>query len=439
MHRTAVFTLALCAALPAAARPDYAEAIAADYQRSLGALWDHFHRNPELSYRETKTAARMAQELRAIPGMTVTEGVGGTGVVAVLRNGDGPTVLVRADMDGLPLEERSGVANPSKVRQVGIDGVEAPVMHACGHDVHITAQVATARQLAALKDRWRGTVVFIVQPAEERFGGASAMLADGLYSRFPKPDYALAMHVSSGLATGTIAASETVQYSSADNIDITVFGVGTHGAAPQFGRDPVYIASQIVVALQSLISREKGPLEPGVITVGAFHAGSKHNIISERADLQLTVRANNPETRDQLIAGVERVARNTALALGVADDKLPTVKVVESTPATQNDRALTQRLNSAIAAALGPEAVQPFEQKTMGAEDFAHFVKPAEGVKGYYFAVGGTPQAVIDAAAAGGPPLPPHHSPLFRIDPEPAVRTGAEAMVTAVLELLKPS
>ena len=438
MHRIAAFTLALCASLPAAAKPDYAEAIAADYQRSLGALWDHFHRNPELSYRETKTAARMAQELRAIPGMKVTEGVGGTGVVAVLQNGDGPTVLVRADMDGLPLEERSGVANPSKVRQVGIDGVEAPVMHACGHDVHITSQLAAARQLAALRERWRGTVVFVVQPAEERFGGAAAMLADGLYSRFPKPDYALALHVTSSLPTGTISASESVQYSSADNIDITVFGVGTHGAAPQAGRDPVYIASQIVVALQSLISREKGPLEPGVITVGKFHAGSKHNIISERADLQLTVRANSRATRDALIAGIERVARNTALAHGVAEDRLPLVKIVESTPPTLNDPALARRLNGAIAAALGPEVVQPFEQTSMGAEDFTHFVEPALGVPGYYFAVGGTPQAVIDAAAAGGPPLPPHHSPLFRIDPEPAVRTGAEAMVTAVLELLAP-
>jgi hippurate hydrolase len=438
MRHIAAFTLALCAAMPAAAKPDYSEAIAADYQRSLGALWDHFHRNPELSYRETKTAERMAKELRAVPGMQVTEGVGGTGVVAVLRNGDGPTVLVRADMDGLPLEERSGLQNASKVRQVGIDGIEAPVMHACGHDVHITAQLATARQLAALRDRWRGTVVFIVQPAEERFGGASAMLADGLYTRFPKPEYALAMHVSSELATGRIAASEAVQYSSADNVDIAVFGVGTHGAAPQFGRDPVYIASQIVVALQSLISREKGPLEPGVITVGAFHAGSKHNIISERADLQLTVRANSVETRDTLIAGIERVARNTALALGMPADKLPTVKVVESTPVTQNDAMLARRLNAAIAAALGPEVVAPSRQTSMGAEDFAHFVSPAVGVKGYYFAVGGTPQAVIDAARAGGPPVPPHHSPLFRIEPEPAVRLGAEAMVTAVLDLLRP-
>lgn len=438
MRRLATFTLALCAALPVAAAPDYVDAIAADYRSSLGALWDHFHRNPELSYRETKTAARMAQELRKIPGMRVTEGVGGTGVVAVLQNGDGPTVLVRADMDGLPLAERSGVANPSTVRQVGIDGIEAPVMHACGHDVHITSLLATARQLAALRDRWRGTVVFIVQPAEERFGGASAMLADGLYTRFPKPDYALALHVTTSLATGTISAAESVQYSSADNVDITVFGVGTHGAAPQNGRDPVYIASQIVVALQSLISREKGPLEPGVITVGAFHAGSKHNIISERADLQLTVRANKRETRDALIAGIERVTRNTALALGVAEDRLPLVKIVESTPPTLNDPALARRLNTAIASALGAEVVQPFEQTTMGAEDFSHFIAPALGVKGYYFSVGGTPQAVIDAAAAGGPPLPPHHSPLFRIDPEPSVRTGAEAMVTAVLDLLAP-
>lgn len=311
-------------------------------------------------------------------------------------------------------------------------------MHACGHDVHITAQVATARQLAALRDRWRGTVVFVVQPAEERFGGASAMLADGLYTRFPKPDYALALHVDSGLPAGTVSASEGVQYSSADNLDVTVFGIGTHGAAPQLGRDPVYVASQIVVALQSLVSREKGPLDPGVITVGAFHAGSKHNIISERADLQLTVRANSRATRDALVSGVERVARHTALALGLPEDRLPQVKIAESTPPTLNDPALARRLNAAIAKALGDGVVRPFEQRSMGAEDFTHFVEPALGVPGYYFSVGGTPQSDIDAAAAGGPPVPPHHSPLFRIEAEPAVRTGAEAMVAAVLDLMAP-
>ncbi len=421
---------------PATAKPDYAAAIKADYDKSLGALWDYFHRNPELSFKEVNTAARMAKELRAVSGMVVTEKVGGTGVVGVMKNGDGPVVLVRADMDGLPVEEKSGLANASKARQIGVDGKDSPVMHACGHDVHITSLLGTARQMAAMTDKWKGTIVFIVQPAEERVGGALAMLKDGLYSRFPKPNYALAFHVSSELATGRISAAEGIQYSSADSVDITVHGIGAHGASPHAGKDPVYMASQIVVALQGIISREKGPLTPGVITVGSFQAGSKHNIISDRADLQVTVRANDEETRAKLIAAIKRVARGVGVANGMPDDKLPEVRVSEGTPTTINDAALARRLNGAIAAALGPDVVIPFEQKGMGAEDFAYFVESTLGVPGYYFAVGGTPQSTIDAARKGGPAVPSHHSPLFKIDPEPSVRLGAEAMTAAVLDLL---
>jgi amidohydrolase len=418
------------------AKPDYSADIKADYDKSLAALWDHFHRNPELSFREFKTAARMAQELRAVPGMVVTEKVAQTGVVGVMKNGDGPVVLVRADMDGLPVQERSGLANASTVRQVGVDGLEMPVMHACGHDVHITSLVGTARQLAAMKNRWKGTVVFIVQPAEERVGGADAMIKDGLYTRFPKPDYALAFHVAAELETGKISASEGIQYSSADSVDIRVPGVATHGAAPQLGRDPVYIASQIVVGLQSIISREKGPLEPGVITVGAFHAGTKHNIISEFADLQVTVRANSQDVRDKLIASIERVAVGIGRAHGLPEDKLPIVKVIESTPVTVNDAALARRLNGAIAKALGPDVVVPFRQTSMGAEDFAFFVDPKFNIPGYYFGVGGTAPEWIEAAKNGGKPVAGHHSPLFKIDPEPSVRLGIEAMTAAVLDLL---
>src|SRR5512139_13877 len=293
MKKTLLFAACIASSLPAAAASGYADEIKADYDAHLAALWDHFHRHPELSFREVETAARMAEELRAVPGVEVTEHVGATGVVGVLRNGKGPVVLVRADMDGLPVEERSGLPNASTVRQVGVDGIESPVMHACGHDVHITSLVGTARLLARHKAKWRGTVVFIVQPAEERAGGAAAMLKDGLYTRFPKPDYALAFHVSAEMPTGRIAASEAIQYSSADSVDIQVFGVGSHGAAPHLGRDPIQMASEIVVGLQAIIGREKPPLEAGVITVGSFHAGSKHNIIPEQATLQLTVRANS--------------------------------------------------------------------------------------------------------------------------------------------------
>lgn len=429
---------ALAMPTPAAAEPDYAAAVRADYQKSLGPLWDHFHRNPELSFKETATAARMAKELRSVPGLVVTEKVGGTGVVAVMKNGAGPTVLVRADMDGLPVEEKSGLANASKARQVDIDGIEKPVMHACGHDTHITGLVGTARQLAALKDRWKGTVVFIVQPAEERVGGAKAMLADGLYSRFPKPDYALGWHVAANLGSGKVSASETIQYASADSVDVIVHGVGAHGASPHTGKDPIYIGAQIVTALQGLVAREIDPIKPALITVGSFHAGSKHNIISDRAELLLTVRANDEETRQYLLKAIPRLARSVALANGVPENKLPEVRNPEGTPVTVNSTPLARRLNAVMAATLGADKVEPFVQQGMGGEDFAYFVEREHGVSGYYFAVGGTPQAALDAAKAGGPRIPSHHSPLFKIDPEPAVVTGTIAMTAAVLDLLKP-
>ena len=401
-------------------------------------MFEDFHKNPELSFKENRTARIMAQQLRAVPGMAVTEGVGGTGVVGVLKNGAGPTVLVRADMDGLPVEEKSGLPYASKARQTGVDGAESPVMHACGHDVHITSMVGTARRLAAMKDRWKGTIVFIVQPAEERVGGAKAMIEDGLYTRFPKPDYALAFHVSSDLATGKVSASEGIQYSSADSVDIVVHGVGAHGASPNTGKDPVFIGSQIVVAMQGIIGREIEPLKPAVITVGAFHAGTKHNIISDRAHLQLTVRANDEETRAQLLAAIKRVAEGVGRANGLPDGKLPEVKVSEGTPTTINDAALARRLNAAMVRDLGPQVLEPFVQTGMGAEDFAYFVEAKHGIKGYYFAVGGTPQAAFDAEKAGGPAVPSHHSPLFKIDPEPSIRLGTEAMTVAVLDLMRP-
>lgn len=428
----------LLTATPALAEPDYAAAVKADYDRDLGQLWDWFHRNPELSFKEVKTAQRMAAALKAVPGMTVTEKVGGTGVVGVLKNGAGPTVLIRADMDGLPVEEKSGLANASKMRQAGVDDVETPVMHACGHDTHITAMVATARRLAALKDRWNGTVVFIVQPAEERVGGAKAMIADGLYTKFPKPDYAVAFHVDAERAAGTVSAAEGIQYSSSDSVDITVPGVGAHGASPHMGRDPVYMASQLVIALQGLISRERQPLDPGVITVGSFHAGNKHNIISDEAKLQVTVRANDEATRAQLIDGIKRVARGVGVLNGMPADRMPVVTVSEGTPTTINDAATARRLNAVLATTLGADHVAPFRQKGMGAEDFAYLVQPDTGVRGYYFSVGGTPQAAIDAARNGGPAIASHHSPQFKIAPEPAIVTGAVATTAVVLDLLKP-
>ncbi|HKR24042.1 MAG TPA: amidohydrolase [Allosphingosinicella sp.] len=431
--------IAIAAGLAALAGPALAqerplrEAVAEDYRANLGALFDHFHRNPELSGREVQTSARMARELRAL-GYEVTTGVGGTGVVAILRNGAGPTVMLRADMDGLPLEERSGVANPSRARQTDSAGNEQPVMHACGHDVHITSLVGTARQLIARRGNWSGTLVLIAQPAEETISGARAMIEDGLYTRFPKPEYALAFHVAAEVPAGRIEVPPTLVASSADSVTILVRGVGTHGAYPHLGVDPVLVASQIVVSLQSMVGRDINPVEGAVISVGSIHGGVKSNIIPEQVELQLTVRSNDPAIRTRLLDGIDRVARGTALALGVPQDRLPTVtrSRTETTPPTINDPATAARVRDAIAAAMGADRLIETPPSGMGAEDFAYFVTPESGVKGVYFSVGGTPPAEVATA-------PGHHSPLFRIQPEPSVTAGVEAMTVAAEALMPRS
>lgn len=413
-----------------AAETDLRAAIAADYAATLEPLFRHFHENPELSGLEVETSKRLAAELRALK-YEVTERVGGTGVVAVLRNGPGPTVLLRADMDGLPVEEKSGLPYASKVRQVDITGIEQPVMHACGHDVHMTALIGTARQLAARKDAWSGTLVLIGQPAEERVAGARDMLADGLYTRFPKPDYALGFHVWSSVEAGKIAVPQRIAMSSADSVDIVVHGVGAHGASPHRGIDPVLVASQIVVSLQSLVSRSIDPLEAGVVTVGAIHGGTKHNIIGDRVELQLSVRADNRTTRDALLAGIERIAHGVARSFGVPDDKLPEVKPspTETTPPTLNDTPTAALIEAVFKERIGAEHVIPHVREGMGAEDFAYFGAPEHGVKAVFFFVGGTPKSELAAAAS-------HHSPLFKITPEPAVKTGIEAMVVGAMALM---
>ena len=410
--------------------------IAADYADHLAPLYVHFHRNPELSFRELETAKRLAAELRGL-GVAVTEGVGHTGLVGILDNGDGPRVLVRADMDGLPVAEDSGLEYASRVTQEDIDGVVKPVMHACGHDVHITSLVGTARRLVERRDQWSGTVMFVLQPAEERIDGARAMLEDGLYDRFGVPDYALAFHVSAGDPAGKVAIEPGLIASSSDSVDITVRGIGAHGASPHKGKDPVYVAAQIVIALQGLVSRELGPLEPGVVTVGSIHGGFKHNIIPDRVELELTVRSDSQETRQKLLAGIERVAHGVARSAGLPDDLLPKVEHgFESTPPTRNDPALSERLRDVFVDAFGEDGVFSKARDGMGAEDFAYFVETEHRVPGAYFVVGGTSQADLDAEADGGPPVPSHHSPFFRIEPEPAIRTGVEAMTRAVIELL---
>jgi len=434
-----IFVTALSLAIlsgPAVAAQSIKDAVARDYDSHLSDLFVHFHKNPELSLQEDKTAARLARELSAA-GFEVTTGVGGTGVVAIMKNGAGPLVMMRADMDGLPVEEKSGLDYASRATQKDlISGNVVPVMHACGHDVHITSLVGTARRMAALKDQWSGTLMLIGQPAEERVLGAKAMMADNLWKRFGKPDYALAFHVSSGDVAGVINVSEGAPYAGADTVDIIVHGIGAHGASPHAGKDPVLLGSQIVVALQTLVSRELSPREPGVVTVGSFHAGTKHNIISDRAHLQLTVRNTNLETRKTLLDGIKRIAENMGRVAGLPEDKLPEVIVSrETTPPTINNGELARRLKKVWVSKMGEDAVVDNPTKGMGAEDFPYFTTdPA--IPSVYFAIGGTPKEDFARAKAGGPAVPSHHSPLFKISPEPAVKSGVEATVYALLDLM---
>ncbi len=413
--------------------------VSQDYQAHLEALFKHFHANPELSLMEHKTAERMAQEL-SDAGFDVTTGVGGTGVVAILKNGEGPLVSMRADMDGLPVEEKSGLAYASKATQVSpITGQEVPVMHACGHDVHITSLVGTARQMQARKDEWSGTLMLVVQPAEERVIGAKAMMDDGLYERFGKPDYGLALHVSAGLEAGVINVVDDSPYAGADTVDIVIHGVGAHGASPHAGKDPIVLGAQIVLALQTLVSRELPPRQPGVVTVGSFHAGTKHNIISDRAVLQLTVRNTNPATRKTLLDGIERIAVNMGRVAGLPEDKLPEVTVsTESVPPTVNDAALAQRLRKVWIANLGESRVSNLQPSGMGAEDYPFFTTDPY-IPSVYFRVGGTSVEDLAEAKKGGTPIASHHSPLFKIEPEPAVTAGVDATVAALLHLMPSS
>jgi amidohydrolase len=304
-------------------------------------------------------------------------------------------------------------------------------MHACGHDVHITALIGTARQMAERRDRWSGTLVLIGQPAEERISGARAMLEDGLYERFPKPEYALAFHVSASMESGKIQIPLDVVASSSDSVDIIVHGIGAHGASPQKGIDPVLVAAQIVVTLQSVVSRSISPLESGVITVGAIHGGTKHNIIGRRVELQLTVRSDDPEVRTQLLDGIDRVADGVGRSFGLPEELLPEVhrSPVETTPPTINDTATATRVLAAVSSQMGEEYMTVTPRKGMGAEDFAYFVQPELGVKGVYFAVGGTPKDEVDDA-------PSHHSPFFKVEPEPSIKSGVEAMVISAIELM---
>ena len=399
------------------------------YDNHLGALFTHFHQNPELSFQETKTAKRMAEELRAL-GYDVTEGVGKTGVVAVLENGAGPTIMLRADSDGLPVKEDSGLSYQSRAKQIDPLGKEQYVMHACGHDVHITSLVGTAKAMMDRRGDWSGTLVLIVQPAEEIISGARAMLEDGLYTRFPKPDYALGFHVWAQSPVGHVQVHSAAAMSSSDSVDIIVHGVGAHGASPHRGIDPVLIASQIVVSLQTIVSRTIAPLKPGVITVGSIHGGTKHNIIGDRVDLQLTVRSDDFETRELLLDSIDRVVEGVAISMGVPEDKMPEVirSKTGTTPPTVNHTPTAEFVRDTLSDYLGDDKILTKPREGMGAEDFAYFIAPEHGVKGVYFSVGGSSLDEYETAAS-------HHSPFFKVEPRESVTLGTEAMVTSAIAL----
>ncbi|MSU50558.1 MAG: amidohydrolase [Opitutus sp.] len=423
------------AAPDAALRETVASTIAADYP-SLDALYKHLHAHPELSLMEEKTAARIATELRAA-GFAVTERFGGGhGLVGVFKNGAGPTVLVRTDLDGLPVEEETGLSYASKTRVKDLAGREVATMHACGHDIHMACFVGTARTLAALKDRWAGTLVFIGQPAEETGVGARVMLAAGLFRQFPKPDFAIALHDSATLAAGTVGLIEGFAMANTESVDITVYGIGGHGAYPHTTKDPIVLASRIVVALQTIVSRETRSADPAVVTVGSIHGGTKHNIIPDEVKLQLTLRSYSDEVRARTLEAVRRICRGEAIAAGLPDDRMPVVAVKdEGTPATYNDPALTRRLRGALAGWLGGDNVKAIEAE-MGGEDFGRLGRTVEKVPICLLRIGAVAPERVAESERTGTALPSLHSSKFAPVPEPTIKTGVTAMTAAVLELL---
>ena len=410
------------------------DAVAADLP-DLVALYQDLHANPELSFQEVETAKKLAARARAL-GFEVTEGVGKTGVVAVMTNGDGPTVMLRADMDGLPVIEQTGLPYASKRRAVPQTGIETGVMHACGHDTHMAAWIGTAQQLVARRDQWSGTLVMILQPAEEIGEGAKAMLDDGLYTRFPKPDYVLAFHDAAQAPAGHIGYANGFALANVDSVDIVVPGVGGHGAYPHTTKDPVVLASAIVMRLQTLVSRELNPTDSAVVTVGSFQAGSKHNIIPDEARLQITVRSYSDAARKQLLEGIARIARGEAIAAGMPQDKMPKVTVADPyVPATYNTPALTER----VVAGLKPRFEgRVFEvPAVMGGEDFSQFYRAdRENVESLILWVGGVRAEEWAKAQKGEITLPSLHSPFWAPDAPVVIATATEALTAATLDLM---
>lgn len=420
---TAVATVSLAQTAP---RPGEIEAV----YRDAKALYIDLHQHPELSGHEVRTASVLAGKLRDL-GYEVTEHVGGTGVVALLKNGTGPTIMLRTELDALPVEEKTGLPYASKVRAKDDAGRDVPVMHACGHDIHMASAYGTAAILARTKQTWHGTIVVVAQPAEETISGSKAMLQDGLFTRFPRPDVAVALHVVNVLASGTVGVTPGVQDANSDSIRITIFGRGGHGAAPQTAIDPIVIAARTILSLQTIVSREVKPGEMAVLTIGYIHAGTKNNIIPDTAELGITVRTYRDDVRKHILDAIRRIADAESQAAGAA--RMPLIERYEGSDAVYNNPPLAERLQTALESSLGKKRVSREEPRAWS-EDFSFYVE--QGIPGFYFELGGADPEKFEEAKTSGTALPSNHSALFAPDLESTLHTGIAAEVIVLRNLL---
>ncbi len=401
---------------------------------SLIELYTYLHQNPELSEQEEETSKKMASELKKL-GYEVTEKFGDYGVVATMKNGKGKTILIRADMDALPVEEKTGLSYASTMKRTDLDGNEVAVMHACGHDMHMTVLIGVAQTMANLKDTWKGTLILVAQPAEEVGSGAKAMVEAELYKKFGTPDYALALHTNANLPHGTIGYCKNAALANVDMVNITVFGEGGHGAYPHTTKDPIVLASQMILGFQTIVSRETSPTDAAVVTVGSFHSGTKHNIISDRAELQLTLRSYTDEVRNHTLASIKRMAKGYAMAAGI--EKMPIIEIDGNpTPATINDPKLTEKVAISAKKIIGTENVIEVEP-VMGGEDFSRFGRTAENVPICLFWLGVVEPEKIEESKKTGKPLPSLHSPFYAPVPKPSIQTGVKVMVQSALDLFE--
>lgn len=403
---------------------------------TLDALYKELHQNPELSLQEKETSLRMAQELRAL-GYEVTEGIGGYGVVGVLRNGAGPTLLIRTDMDALPMEEKTGLPYASTKKGIGNDGKETFITHSCGHDIHMSVFIGTAKTMMEYRGSWRGTLLMVAQPAEENGMGAWNMMNDGLYERFPHPDFAIALHDDPFLPAGKIGYKTGALMAGVDMMNVTVYGEGAHGAAPHTGIDPIVLSAQMIQAYQTIVSRRIAPTDPAVVTVGSIHGGTIHNIIPDKVEMQLTLRSYSPSVREEMISSVKRISENIARSAGLSDDKMPTYWIREPhTPALINDVDLTNQMVQVFQTNLGEENVVEVQAQMIG-EDFSRYGLAERKIPISMFYLGANDPAFLEKAIKEGLEIPGLHSPYFAPIPEPTIKTGVKAMSLAAMDILR--